>query len=74
MLQDLRDACDLLPKQNNINSNIGHVDRYAAEGMLARVWLFYTGMYCNGETLADLVSTNYSPLTSVEPPRRIYTH
>lgn len=68
MLQDLRDACDLMPDQNNINQLIGHVDKYAAEALLARIWLFYTGFYCNGETIADLTSSNYSPLTSVELP------
>ena len=36
--------------------------------MLGRAWLYYTGMYGNGETLNDLVSTNYSPLTSVDLP------
>lgn len=36
--------------------------------MLGRAWLFYTGFYCNGTSTEDLVSTNYSPLTSVELP------
>ena len=65
ILQDLRDASDLMPAERRTN---GHVDKYAAEAMLGRAWLFYTGMYCNGETLADLTSTNYSPLTSVDLP------
>lgn len=65
ILQDLRDASDLMPTERRTN---GHVDKYAAEAMLGRAWLFYTGMYCNGETLADLTSTNYNPLTSVDLP------
>ena len=36
--------------------------------MLGRAWLFYTGLYCNGEDLAALTSTTYSPLTSVALP------
>lgn len=68
MLQDLRDACDMMPSENNLTNRIGHVDKYAAEALLARIWLFYTGMYCNGDDIAALTSTNYSPLTSVELP------
>lgn len=44
---------------------VGHADKYTAEAMLGRAWLFYTGMYCNGEDLAALTSTSYNPLTSV---------
>ena len=65
ILQDLRDAADLMPAERRTN---GHVDKYAAEAMLGRAWLFYTGMYCNGEDLAALTSTNYSPLSSVDLP------
>ncbi len=65
MLQDLRDAADMMPA---VRRTDGHVDKYTAEAMLARVWLFYTGMYGNGETIADLTSTNYNPLTSVALP------
>ncbi len=68
MLQDLRDAVEMMPDENNLNQRIGHVDKYAAEALLARIWLFYTGLYCNGETIADMVSTNYSPLSSVALP------
>ena len=35
---------DAYPKANMM-SNEGHITRYAAEGMLARVYLFYTGYY-----------------------------
>ena len=69
ILQDLRDAASSMPAENSLNSSrTGHVDKYTAEAMLGRAWLFYTGMYCNGTTIADMVSTNYAPLTSVELP------
>ncbi len=65
ILQDLRDASDIMPK---VRKSDGHVDKYCAEALLGRCWLFYTGFYCNGDKIADLVSTNYNPLTSVELP------
>ena len=65
ILQDLRDAAANMPA---VRKSDGHVDKYTAEAMLGRAWLYYTGMYGNGETLNDLVSTNYSPLTSVDLP------
>ena len=69
ILQDLRDAASSMPAENSLNSSrVGHVDKYAAEAMLGRAWLFYTGMYCNGTTVADMTSTTYNPLTSVELP------
>lgn len=64
ILLDLKQACDLMPAKNNHNS--GMVDKYCAEALLGRAWLYYTGMYCNGEEISQLTSTNYSPLTSVE--------
>lgn len=69
ILQDLRDACEGMTDENSLSTNrTGHVDKYTAEAMLARAWLFYTGFYCNGTSTADLVSSNYAPLTSVELP------
>lgn len=65
ILQDLRDACEAIPAERRTD---GHIDRYTAEAMLARAFLFYTGFFCNGTTVADLVSTSYSPLTSVNLP------
>lgn len=67
ILQDLRDAVDLL---GDTKSDDGHVDKYAAEAMLGRAWLFYTGFFCNGSSLADLTSDTYNPdaITSVELP------
>ncbi|WP_455636104.1 RagB/SusD family nutrient uptake outer membrane protein [Parabacteroides sp.] len=65
ILQDLRDAADIMPAERRTD---GHVDKFTAEAMLGRAWLFYTGMYGNGEDLAALTSTSYSPLTSVALP------
>ena len=65
ILQDLRDAAKDMPAQRLTN---GHVDKYTAEAMLARVWLFYTGFYGNGSDIASLTSTTYNPLESVALP------
>lgn len=65
ILQDLYTAATTMPATRRTD---GHVDKYCAEGMLGRCWLYYTGMYCNGEDLAGLTSTSYSPLTEVELP------
>lgn len=65
MLQDLRDAIEMMPA---VRKTDGHVDKYTAEALLARIFLFYTGMYCNGTDLAALTSTAYNPLSSVELP------
>jgi len=70
ILLDLRDAISLLTVDKDDasknRSTDAHVDKYAAEALLGRAWLFYTGFFCNGTSLSDLTSTNYSPLTSVE--------
>jgi hypothetical protein len=66
ILQDLYEAATTMPATNNKNN--GHVDKYCAEAMLGRAWLFYTGMYGNGDKLADLVSTSYNPLSEVALP------
>lgn len=68
ILQDLRDAAENMPAVRSTGNQAGHVDKYTAEAMLGRAWLFYTGMYCNGEDLAALTSTNYAPLTEVALP------
>ena len=65
ILQDLVDACEMLPAEKRTD---GRIDKYTAEAMLGRAWLYYTGMYCNGTSLAELVSTVYKPLTSVDLP------
>ncbi len=66
ILQDLYEAATTMPA--TCSQNNGHVDKYVAEAMLGRAWLFYTGFYCNGSSISDLTSTNYSPLTSVQLP------
>lgn len=68
ILMDLRDAAQNMPAKHTTTNNAGHVDKYAAEAMLGRAWLFYTGFYCNGTDLAALTSTTYKPLTSVTLP------
>ncbi len=35
----------LLPNKAYTNTEEGHVTRWAAQAMMARVWLFYTGFY-----------------------------
>ena len=65
ILQDVVDACEMLPAEKRTD---GRIDKYTAEAMLGRAWLYYTGMYCNGTSLAELVSTVYKPLTSVDLP------
>ena len=65
ILQDLRDAAQNMPP---VRRQDGRIDKYTAEAMLARAWLFYTGMYCNGDDLAALTSTNYNPLAEVALP------
>ena len=72
ILMDLRDAVSLLTVDkedaSKNRSTDAHVDKYAAEAMLGRAWLFYTGFFGNGSSLAELTSTTYNPLTSVELP------
>lgn len=65
ILMDLRDAASSMPA---VRKTDGHVDKYTAEAMLGRAWLFYTGMYGNGDDLAALTSTTYNPLTEVALP------
>lgn len=38
ILQDLRDAAEIMPATRKTD---GHVDKYTAEAMLGRAWLFY---------------------------------
>ena len=65
MLQDLRDAIAMMP---NVRKYDGHVDKYTAEALLGRIWLFYTGFYGNGSDVASLSNTTYNPLSSVTLP------
>ena len=63
ILMDLRNACDMLPNEKRSD---GRIDKYTAEAMLSRAFLYYTGMYGSGSDLSALTSTTYSPLQSVE--------
>ena len=65
MLQDLRDAVNMMP---DVRNSDGHVDKYTAEALLGRIWLFYTGFYGNGTSTADLSNTTYNPLQTVALP------
>lgn len=44
---DLRQAIELLPDEIYTYGSpmAGHATKYAAEALMARVWLFYTGRY-----------------------------
>ncbi len=66
ILEDLYVASTTMPATNNKNN--GHIDKYCAEAMLGRAWLYYTGFYGNGSSIADLTSTTYKPLTEVPLP------
>ncbi len=57
ILQDLKTAADMMPS-TVANRGDGHVDKYCAQALLGRVYLFYSGFYGdeevtlpNGETL-----------------------
>ena len=51
IVEDLRFAAENIPadKFTDNSSTLGRISRYAAEGMLARVYLFYDGVYNNNE-------------------------
>lgn len=42
---DLKDAIELLPNVSYDKTEHGRATRWAAQAMMARVWLFYTGFY-----------------------------
>ena len=54
----LKKACEIMPSTpyGEILTGRGHVSRWVAEGLLARVYLFYTGFYSdkNGENITTL--------------------
>lgn len=66
--QILQDYCDAISLMGDDTRHDGHLDKFTVEGLLGRAWLFYTGMYGNGEDINALTSTTYNPLTSVELP------
>ena len=51
IVEDLKYAAENIPadKFTDNTSTLGHISRYAAAGMLARVYLFYDGVYNNNE-------------------------
>lgn len=60
---DLLEAIKLMPSKYGYTTdadNAGRATKYAAEGMLARIWLFYTGFYKKsdmfGVSKADVIS------------------
>ena len=65
---DLKNAIEIGPSTKYPDFGEGRVSKWAAEGMMARVWLFYTGFYGNGTSTAELSNTTYSPLQSVDLP------
>ena len=51
---DLKTAIDLLPSNAYSQTEEGRVTKWAAQAMMARVWLFYTGFYQKADLpLAD---------------------
>ena len=46
---DLKNAIDIGPSTKYPDFGEGRVSKWAAEGMMARVWLFYTGFYQKSE-------------------------
>ena len=54
----LKEACEIMPSNpyGSILTGRGHVSRWVAEGLLARVYLFYTGFYSdkNGQSITTL--------------------
>lgn len=61
ILTDLVYACENMADERYTD---GHVDKYTAEAMLARAYLFYTGFFCNGFTIEAMASEDYNRLTS----------
>jgi hypothetical protein len=45
IIADLKTAIELLPDQKTPASESGHVDKYVAEAVMGRAFLFYTGFY-----------------------------
>lgn len=43
--QDLKNAIDMLPSSHYSETTAGHATKWAAEALMARVFLFYTGYY-----------------------------
>lgn len=76
ILLDLKTAADIMPAWRGGTSSLeaGHVDKYTAEAMLGRAWLFYTGMYGNGEDIAALTQRHLQPADLRHLGRRLYPY
>ncbi len=62
---DLKQAITVSPSTRYPDFGEGHASRWAAEGMMARVWLFYTGFYKKTELpLAEGGSVSKSEVVS----------
>lgn len=55
ILQDCKTAIDMMPSQSAKAQGLedGHVDKYAAEALLGRAYLFYTGFYKDANPISD---------------------
>ncbi|MDR2843196.1 MAG: RagB/SusD family nutrient uptake outer membrane protein [Candidatus Symbiothrix sp.] len=54
IISDLKQAIQLMPAKKTASKEAGHVDKYVAEAMMARAFLFYTGFYQQADvTLPD---------------------
>jgi len=63
IMSDLRFAADSLPSTKYYNTTNGRVTKWAAESMLARVYMFYSGYYGVSEIGGE---TKATALTAVE--------
>ncbi|SHE39223.1 RagB/SusD family nutrient uptake outer membrane protein [Dysgonomonas macrotermitis] len=45
IISDLKTAIEMMPAQKTSSSEAGHVDKYTAEALMGRAFLFYTGFY-----------------------------
>jgi len=62
IMTDLKQAVALLPATKTTAANAGHADKYAAEALLARAYLFYDGFY-KANAGADVALADGTTLT-----------
>jgi hypothetical protein len=54
IIADLKTAIEIMPNEKTPASEAGHADKYTAEALMARAFLFYTGFYGKADvTLPD---------------------
>ncbi len=64
---DLKQAINLLPSNKYNTTESGHATKWAAEALMARVFLFYTGFYNKSELpLGDGTGANVGTVTKQE--------